>query len=237
MIYRDKHGYPISVDDGMDSCVRQSILALRDIHDFTFLRFYERRGRVHRHPTAVPADNALNCTPDQIKMWLMSSEGNIPAVRRVFWMHVLRLGFSQDLQRDYRGSWKFPWKHYTQDWNFKTHEKKGEPELRYFDFATPTLPAQWGMMIIKGKLYAFYPLLIISYLHHFINLIVNRYQKSEVNQLFAECRVLGTIPLMLWIVANFKDRLFQYWCDRNEVQYAEIIVADIQKKNPTLLQG
>jgi hypothetical protein len=222
MIYSNSENLPMSIDDSMDSCVRMSILALEDSTTNRLkLARYEQDGAILRCPTDSPANNKWNCTPDQVAMWLMATK-DVKAVRRVFLRHLKFLGF-MDWQRDYPGSWKKPWPHYAQDWVFATGEKKGEPERRPFDFATPTLPARWGMMIIKGKIWPLYPLLPVCFIFNILSILTSIGSRHEVNQLFAECKVYKTTGLMLKLIRDFYYRNNRYWVIRGEYEYAEII--------------
>lgn len=219
-MFLDNYQLPASRDDVMDSCVRISIISLQGGHDEQ-VNLYEKDGYVYRHPYTAHANNKWNCTPDQIKMWLMATK-DVKAVRRVFWRHVQRLGFSQDFQRDAVGTWKYPWPH-----KMTGGDPVDEGKWRMFDFATPTLPAQWGMMIIKGRFILLYPLLIFCILFHFFGLLLTNITKPfEVNQLFAESVVYKTI----WFFNHLKwvPISYEYWGVRDEPEYHTIILKTVK---------
>ena len=86
MIHLDEHDLPVSRDDAMDSCVRESIMTLAGVVSFK-IRLYEKDGLGVRHPYEVPANNPLNFTNDQSIMLVaaLHAAGNVAAIRRMFW--------------------------------------------------------------------------------------------------------------------------------------------------------
>lgn len=235
MIYRNKNGYPASVDDTMDSAVRISILNLADdcsFEDKVRLSNYERNGMLMRCPEGSPADNVNNSTLDQARMLIMIFyvRGYRDKLRRIWWAYFKRGFFGQNIERDKPGSKKYPWPH----WFYKDSEPtsttwsfydKGGPsqtlnsiEYKSFDWRDPSGPDFWWVLTFAAKMYWFYPVAIIGYPLHLLRL--KRKREGEFNQTIADCIVLGTCKKLhkAWNPENF-----DYWAKRNEIEYAQIM--------------
>jgi hypothetical protein len=187
-------------------------------------RFMAQWGWARRSPGQKPWDNRWNFTRDQLKCLVAGfvALGRHDLVRQLFWQHLLRLFFCQNFQRDYEGSWKFPWPHwFTND--------RGEREFRAFDFADPLFLDDIWILIRGGRMWYFYFFGLIGIPLFWLRLgIMARSSKADVelNQLFADCFVAGR-----WAMKKFKEipdweiSFRKYWCGwRLQCELAEKLI-------------
>lgn len=225
MIYRDSYYYlPMSVDDCMDSCVRQSIIIMAspcDPLEKIRIRRYEKDGYGYRHPELPHANNKWNFTSDQLAMLIagLHAIGDVKAIRRLFWKHFFRLGFCQNFQRDVKGTYKFPWPH-----KMKGGDPKDNGKWRMFDFADLLSPSRWGMMVIGGELKWLYWTLPLCLWVHYKNInFTARSTHDEMNQLIAECSLYNSFDEFIERVTDWKSRSKHYWSVRGEAEYHYMI--------------
>jgi hypothetical protein len=240
MIHLDEHDLPTSIDDGMDSCVRQAIITMCNSHfkNWALMCEYERNGYGVRHPHESPANNRWNFTGDQLAMLIagLHAAGDVKAIRRLFWRHVKRLGFCQNFERDVTGSTKYLWPHtFYKDskpnpttvlWPAKLQPLPGVViESKKLDFADLCSPSRFGMMIVGGRIWWLYWALPLCRGVNRLNICATaRSTHDEMNQLIAECSVLGTIETFKRIIPAWHKRSEHYWSVRNEIEYHDMLV-------------
>ena len=229
MIFRDSSGYPVNRDqDGMDSSVRAGMLTIchpsgetAHIEDYV-----QPWGLCVRHPTGYPESNKWNFTKDQLKPLVagLYAIGRHDLIRKIFYAHLIRFMFCQDIQRDVTGSWKFPWPHTAQDWSKDQGRLyfKGPQEFRLFDCSEPLLPDDWWFLIKAGKMYPLYALVILGipwwvtalYFH-------TKSNNSEENQMIAMISVFGNWSKQLYVKwnPNWRTKSLVYWLSRGEIEY------------------
>lgn len=221
MIYRDEKGFPVDeTSDGGDSAFRAGLLAMcgHPIADgIDFSRYEVIDGMFVRHPEQTPWNNKYNFSRDQAIPFItgMSVRKDYAPIRRFFYKRLASCFFMQNTERDYRGSTKHPYPHSFID-------DKGLPETRMFDYADPLFPHHIGLIILSGKMYAWYWFLIIAYPFHLLALLVNMKSKHEQNQIICESYIYGTLKLYRmkkdWSMINM-----EYWLSRNEAEYGSIL--------------
>ena len=229
MIFHDEHGFLVDeTSDGGDSAMRTGMLALFRIERAPLLHYYEHEGQCVRHPLDKPWNNPKNFTRDQLIPLTAGfyADGMITQARRVFWAHAQRGFFCQNFERDYPGSTKRPYPHtFTND--------KGQNESRIFDFADPLMPDHIWHLIKCAKLYPLYwfavigiPFFVLSMFFHSLS------AHREHNQIIAMAKVQGRWAELLFRVMthNWREDLRQYWGPRNEIEYAEMIIEDLDSK-------
>lgn len=222
MIYYDSEGYLCDQGlDGGDSCLRASISTLFMPVDSVYRRLdhYALMGLGVRHPDQAPHDNPWNFTRDQMipflaalnkmEMWLVA--------RDIFWTHLKRGFFAQNFQRDYPGSYKFPWPQVV------TEDGK-KYAFRWFDFADPMMPDHISHLILCAKIRWLYPFLLIG-IPWLILISMYGHSKSshkEHNQILSQCVVLGPWALKLFkqMIPTWREDIMDYWGSRNEIEYA-----------------
>lgn len=228
MIFLDNQGYPTDqTSDGGDSAMRAGMLALLRFDHSLRLREYEKDGYCVRHPTAIPWNNPNNFTRDQLiplTAGFYAAEMKEQA-RRVFFSHAKRLFFAQDIERDYPGSTKHPYPHtFTND--------KGEKETRLFDFRDPLLPDHIFHLIKCARLYPLYIFGLIAIPWFILSMFLHgRSSHKEHNQIIAMAKVQGRWAEKLFMkwTPTWKEDLREYWDSRNEIEYAEYIIQDMEE--------
>ena len=212
MIYLNRNGYPMSVDDTMDSAVRYSIMVLSG-EDSSLLKTYEKDGIVVRCPEGPPSNNPKNCTWDQLSMLIAAfyKVGDIAALRRIFWACAKRGFFMQNFERDVSGSTKYPWPH-----SFWKDSIEGTViERKNFDFADPITPDRLIVLVKAARIYWMYWIFPIAYPMHLLK--VSAKKEGEFNQIIAECYVMGTLNKL---DLQWNKHNWSYWHVRGEVEYA-----------------
>lgn len=225
MIYYDGYHFPVDQTfDGGDSALRAALLHLflgpRDLRVM-----YEDDGWLVRHPVAEPWWNPLN----------MSRDNSIPliaalppeAVRRVFWRFAKRGFLGQNWQRDWPGSWKYPWPH-----KIAVGDPKDIGTWRLFDGPDIYTPDHAWHMITCGRIWWLYwfavigiPWMVVSmYLHSLSS-------HREHNQIICMAYRQGpwAVRLFKWLVPAWKQDLLEYWGSRNEIEYYEMIAARLEE--------
>lgn len=250
MIYYDGNGYPVNETlDGYDSSVRQGILSITK-GDQGKAKAYEKHGLLVRHPLQPGANNPWNDTRDNMIPMIaaLHAEGEIEAIRRVFWKVVKRGFFSQSFERDVEGSKKklYPHKFYKDSWNSLTQKRDpttvpmwehlsphSEIEKRWFDWADPFLPDHMAMLIKATGYKILYPLILPGLVWLWLSFFLKKDQdqsRHELNQLFCQCYVLG--PYWLKKITQLKgwaSSFNNYWVERNEGEYSDFIYAYLKK--------
>lgn len=208
MIYLDEQGYPVDrTYDGGDSAVRNGMLLLVGHPSAKPMTDYVHSGgMLTRHPHQAPWNNPYNFSRDQLMACVPGMDR--ATARKVLYSCLLRMCFAQNIQRDWPGSWKFPWPHMV------------DGEQRNFDFADPLMPNHMGALIIAARLYVLYPLLPLASLAHVIAIVAH--SKSghyEEAQMMAECYMYNTLPLYRKIHARWRQISWGYWNKRGEGEY------------------
>lgn len=230
MLIRDEKGFILdNSKDGGDSANRGGLLALAG--GFENLDAYvDQDGWCVRHPYQYPWNNKYNFSRDQLipftaGLWKQEKH---KTVRKIFWAHARRLFFAQNFQRDFPGSWKFPWPHsFTND--------KGENETRSFDFADPLLPDSIWHLICCGRIYALYWFGIIGIPWFVLSLWVYcRFNDSDdEGQIISQCRVQGQWAVDLYYSwrSGLYVKLSRYWVWRRNQEEIYNAVREILSKN------
>jgi hypothetical protein len=248
MIYRFKFGYPGSKDDTMDSAVRISILCARKEatdQDKMLMMNYEKDGYGYRCPIGFgsAADNRDNLSRDNLIMliWGLWKCGYTKAIRRLFWRHMFRGFFCQNIDRDFVGSRKriIPHKWYKDsdpctDTETIFNDVKLQPHLSTkdglkpvtieksnFNFRDPLGPQHIYFFIKAAKMWWFYPVAWPLRFFHFLDLFVKR--EGEQNQIIAQCDVLGTLKVFKHNYPEWSKWSWKYWYERGETEYAKIM--------------
>ena len=228
MIYLDRRGFPQEKHgDQGDSAVREGLLALT-ADTYTDVASYESSwGMLCRSPNQYPWNNSLNFTRDQLLPLVagLNARGKHDVIRRVFVMHLLRLGFCQDFQRDKPGTWKKPWPStYIND--------HGQAVSKSFDFADPLLPNHWWVLIKGGKLWPLYMLYPFCFFFVLISILGSGLPNTEQNQIVSELSMHPNFVTKLYVLLNPKWNTsnYEYWQSRDEVEYAERIEAWIKTR-------
>ena len=91
-------------------------------------------------------------------------------------------------------------------------------------------PSVLGQMILGGKIYLLYPLLLISYLYHFLDIIVSclLLTWNEQNQLMCQCQQFGTNFLFKFFHPDWKKVVNDYWGGypfRDQKEISDFIIA------------
>jgi hypothetical protein len=243
--------------DGGDSAMRAGILGLLQKSTSVQknqipplpIELYESNGLCVRCPSKEqePWNSPHNFSRDQLIPLVAGLSPS--AARRVFWSHAKRLFFCQNIERDVPGSVKSFWPH--EFWkdsnpNSKTFRKPfhwrklgfvrslGESrngiEERWFDYRDILMPDHIWHLLLSAKLWPFYwfallgiPWLILSILGHSIG------PHREHNQLICQCKVQGRWAVWLFKKLNrkWKQELRNYWGTRNEIEYAEFMIREL----------
>jgi hypothetical protein len=225
MIFRDKNGFPVDqTKDGGDSAMRAGILGLFSMY-FNQPPYennqiwYENQGLMVRHPFDVPWNNSRNFTRDQM-MCLISIMPKYVA-KRVFWATIKRGFFSQNTERDYVGSKKYPWPH-------SFINDKGQKETRLFDWADPLFPHHVGHIALCTGSPWLYPLFLLGVPLLALSCIFN--QGGEQNQLQCMVKVAGPwwVKFYKYCYRHWEMDTRRYWDSRNESEYAEMIIEGLK---------
>lgn len=218
MIFKSNNNFPVnSTLDGGDSAMRAGIMLLTGMpYAFDPSKYEISPGWLTRCPDQGPDwTNRLNFTRDQLLPLMagLNKIGRHDIARRVALMHILRLGFCQDFQKDIPGTWKCPWPHTYADGTYSA-----------FNFADPTTPADWWLMIVAGRLYPLMLLFPICLIFMWLSILMSVNNKEQ-NQLIAS---LSAYPkfmrrFYLILVPNWSTYNRAYWETRNEGEYAQAI--------------
>jgi hypothetical protein len=210
--------------------------------------YFKSPGFCSRHPDQYPWHNYNNFTRDQLIPLIagLYAQGEHKIIKQIFYTHLKRFFFTQSIERDKHHSRKYLWPHdfykdsvptpitYLRGFNWrkfrfeKTIPDIGyETEYRFADYRDYLLPNIVGMMIKGGRVYWAYPYLIVCFMFHILNLAKSAINPGkEVNQLFGECSVYGTLKTfdswVRWIPVNY-----EYWNKRNEIEYHNAMMAHL----------
>lgn len=227
MLYLDQFKLPVDqTADGGDSAVRAGLLCTFKYNHNVDLFKYTQRGYCFRHPNQYPWSNKNNFSRDQLiplsaGLW---KQGFKYSLRDVFLEHLKRGFFCQNIERDVSGSTKYPWPHsFVND--------KGEKETRLFDFADILLPDHILHLILCAKLYPLYIFGLIGYPWLVLSILIHSQSShKEHNQIICQCKVAGKpfIKLFKYVTPNWKEDLREYWGSRNEMEYADLIIAGLE---------
>jgi len=224
MIYRDASGFLVDETlDGGDSALREAIAFLfseeRDLRSF-----YERDGLLVRHPEQVPWNNPLNMSRDNSVPIIAALP--VEAVRRVFWRTVKRGFFAQNIERDYPGSRKYPWPH-----KIKVGDPVDIGTWRVFDYADPLMPDHIWHLIWCGRLWPLYWWAVIGVPWMVVSMWLHAHSShKEHNQIICMCVRQGqwAVRLFKWLTPTWKQDLLEYWGSRNEVEYAVMVIGQLE---------
>lgn len=231
MIYLDDDKFPVdSTLDGGDSSMRMGMLLLCGQTTACNVRLYEHEldsGILRRHPSQDPWSNPWNFTRDQLVPITAGLHrlGMESFCQRIFYAHAKRFFFCQNFERDYAGSKKFPWPHtFIND--------RGEPETRKFDFADVLMPDHIWHLILCARLWYLYPFAIIGIPWFILSLYFHSISShKEHNQIICQAKVNGkwAVKMFKFLVKDWRVDLWEYWADRNEREYAKLIIDDLEK--------
>jgi hypothetical protein len=106
------------------------VMATGDLFPWVWIDFVDGKGLIVRHPEQEPWNNWRNVSRDQTMpiVAALMRQGSIATAKKVFWAHAKRLFFCQNIERDAKGTRKYPWPH------------KVNGKWRVFDFADPLAP-------------------------------------------------------------------------------------------------
>lgn len=173
--------------------------------------------------------------------------------RRFFWKRLQSFFFMQNTERDVVGSVKMQRPHYFYKdskpnaitypmiWNWKTFKFEipqntaAAPlenyfvESKMFDAPDILLPNEIGQIIIVGRVWQFYWILPVCFLFHILALCLNFFSEHEQNQIIGESYVYGTLKIYKIFQPEYAKLLFAYWTDRDEGEYAVLLIEMIEK--------
>lgn len=206
--------------------MREGISTLFQFRLLNKTPYYEAYGKCMRYPFVAPWNNTKNFSRDQLIPLVagLSALGDKYPAKRVFWSHARRLFFCQNFERDYPCSTKYPWPHtFTND--------KGMKETRLFDFADPLMPDHIWHLIKCARIYYLYPFALIGIPWLVLSIFFHgRSSHKEHNQMVSMVKVQGkwAIKLFKRWTPTWKEDLREYWGSRNEIEYAEMIIKDLE---------
>jgi hypothetical protein len=248
MIKLDQDGYPTDFisEDYMDSAVRAGVLNIcgSDLAPNPTAYVISTTGEFIRGPKTPKATNPKNFSRDQMLCLVaglsLSSVGRT-YIRSNFINRLKTFFFAQNTERDAVGSTKYQQLHYFyKDSNPNTTTVFHKEDLAYqdatierkvFDCADILLPQHIGHMILAGKMYALYPLLLICIPFYLLDLIFHSLQKDpEENQHFCMALVYGKYAVKLYklLNKNWNFNNINYWTDRGEAEYATLMFNKIK---------
>jgi hypothetical protein len=178
-----------------------------------------------RHPNQVPWNNPWNFTRDQLIPYAAgcSKLGLISITRKLFISHACRLFFCQNFQRDYPGSWKYPWPHtFIND--------KGQKETRKFDFADILMPNDIWHLILCARLYPLYVFAPLGWLFLALAIFIHcKFDTSnDEGQLMAQATIAGKpfVKLYKLLRPYYQACLYEYWVTRRSMPDMYSIIVD-----------
>jgi hypothetical protein len=135
--------------------------------------------------------------------------------RRILWATIKRLGFAQNIERDYPGTTKYPWPH-----EYYDRTEGNKYYSKWFDAPDILTPNIIGMMILASRARWLYWFLPLAYAWHWLAMLGSKYSKHyEENQMLAECFVYGTLARYARIKPRWERVSLKYWAERKEVEY------------------
>jgi hypothetical protein len=192
-----------------------------------------------RGPKTTKATNPKNFSRDQMLCLVaglsLTTTGRA-YVRSNLINRLKSFFFAQNTERDAAGSTKYQQLHYFyKDSNPNVTTVFHKEDLAYqgatierkvFDCADILLPQHIGHMILAGKFYTLYPILLLSIPCYILDLIFHSFQKyPEENQHFCMALVYGKYAIKLYKFLNKYWNLnnIKYWEDRGELEYATLM--------------
>ena len=250
MIMFNRYGFPVSKDDGMDSCVRNSILTIGGKNKVAMKEYVvkiDSKTTVGlRSPDGYPEANYKNFTRDQHTCLIagLYAEGRHDLIKNIFTTRARNLFLCQSVERDKRGSTKLPYPHYFYKdsepvsdtypfWNKPNGSKYSTLQFKAFDGPDILLPNHIWMMIKGAKLYWLYWFALIGIPFFLLDLLFHSYSnKTEENQMFCQAYVNGSWALSLYKLINTKWELRNmiYWGSRDEFEYHDIMEGVLNEK-------
>lgn len=229
MIYFDDYGFPCDqTGDVGDSAVMAGILKISPSEfkwQFNLLDYEIKPGVLCRHPFTPPWNNHKNLSRDNTMPLLaaLNRLGLHCVAERFFYKRMSAFFFAQNTERDHKGTTKKPYPHI-----MTGGDPKDEGKFRLFDM--PDLlwsPSVLGSMVLAGRIKWLYWLLPVSYVVNFFNIVYMN--KKEVNQLIAECSILGTTKLLKKLNPEWETISEKYWGSRNAIEYHEMLLKVVNK--------
>lgn len=138
---------------------------------FAYVSLLDQNLNLKRHHDQVPWNNPRNCSRDQ--MLPMFTALAVNGMKHDLWTQakkmIGRLGFYQNIERDYQGSKKRPWPHHYID-------DAGRSAFSYFDFADPSQPSDYAVFLrglFHDSLFWFlaYPFILIGDLWNALSIL------------------------------------------------------------------
>jgi hypothetical protein len=243
MLVIDQNGIPTDFysKDYMDSAVRASILRICDSNDApNLLRYVLPNGEFVRGPATSKALNYKNFSRDQMLVLVAGLSKTLEgrkAIRKNLWNRIKSFCFAQNTERDEVGSTKYQKMHYfykdsipnaatvfnKQDLVYTNYTI----ESKSFDCADILMPQHLWHMIKAGRCYPLYIFAIFGIPCYLLDLLVHSYTKGfEENQHMAMAYVQGSWAVNLYKYINKKwlSTSLNYWLERNEVEYHNMLV-------------
>ena len=246
MIYLDRDGIPTDgiSKDYMDSAVRAGILAMCGDKSLDLSLYVLPHGEFIRGPKTVKATNDKNFTRDQmlcLVAGLSTTERGRAAIRRNLYNRLKSWCLSQSVERDLPGSTKYKKRHYfykdsvpssVTTFTRKELDEHYIIETKAFDMADVLLPHHIWHMVKASKTYWLYPLALIALPLFLLDLVYHglNIHKYEENQWMAMATVQGTWAKSLYKMINpaWHKVSLQYWQDRDEVEYHNMLVEEFK---------
>lgn len=251
MLRFNDEGFPTDVlsQDLADSSVRAGILMMCGVSNLAFdvMKYEKEPGIFIRGPDKGTASNPNNNTRDQITPLMAGflNHGLHEPIKRLFYQRLKHGFFMQNTQRDKWGSdkmmrphafykdsnpntktvaMKFNWKKFKFEVPSGEFKDGYEIETKMFDGPDILAPNTIGAMIRVGNIYSWMPFILIAYPFHLLSLFVHSFQKDkEQNQMICECYIYGTLNIFKKLCKNWEVQSFEYWNDRKEVEYHDLL--------------
>ena len=219
-MYYDKKGYPVDASqDGGDSARALGLLAAFGTAPVSPDAYFIGR-MATRHPTQIPWNNPWNFSRDQLMCFIMACSA--AQARTLLYGLLTRFFFAQNFQRDYEGTWKYPWPHtFVND--------KGQVEHRSFDFADPLLPHHVFHIVLRARFYPLYVLAPLAYTLMLLSIAFNRTKGVEQNQMQCMVKNYGLDRAYTFLSKYWKEDTLEYWNSRGVYDLPQNIIAYFEK--------
>lgn len=233
MLKFDAHGILVDTQagDGGDSANRAGLWAL--LGHAQPLDLFEQKGFLVRHPFQEPWNHPGNFTRDQLLPYVAGlwRQGEIKAARRVFWRHLRRGFFAQNLDRDQPGTRKKPWPH-------RYRDDRDERAFSWFDFADPLMPDHIFHLILCARLWPFYIFGIFGYPWLLINIFGHGLfsRSDDEGQILSQCLRAGRpfVAFYRFVKPDYRESLRRYWDERRRMgEIADALIEQVEV-NPRL---
>lgn len=202
MIYIDKESQ-VLLDvsgDGGDSAHLSGLFVISTHYHIGMHKFLHH-GQGIRHPKQFPWTNPNNFSRDQL-MPLVAGlyvENKHLEIKKLFFTHMKRLFFCQNIDRDIPGSSKKPYPH------------KVNNKWRIFDYRDPLMPHHIYALASAAKinLWPLYPLAIITLV---IEILSFRFTKNaDQGALIATCYIMKELKLFKKLNPKWNEKLKAYF--------------------------